>query len=110
MPPLYHSRSPRPFLTGACPRHALDAGDPSSAGGQETAFISLDAAAPSSSTFEAGDAFGLRWFTPTREVPLCGHATMAAAKVLFDAVGNGSAELKFATKSGELRVTRDGTL
>ena len=27
--------------------------------------------------------FGLRWFTPTTEVDLCGHATLAAAKVLF---------------------------
>jgi len=30
-----------------------------------------------------GSCFGLRWFTPVNEVPLCGHATLAAAAVLF---------------------------
>lgn len=30
-----------------------------------------------------GARFGLRWFTPTNEVPLCGHATLASAAVLF---------------------------
>ena len=34
-------------------------------------------------SFECSDRFGLRWFTPTNEVPLCGHATLAAATVLF---------------------------
>jgi hypothetical protein len=33
--------------------------------------------------FRSGDTFGLRWFTPEREVPLCGHATLATAHVLF---------------------------
>lgn len=31
-----------------------------------------------------GDAFTLRWFTPTKEVPLCGHATLASAHVLWE--------------------------
>src|SRR5439155_1157958 len=30
------------------------------------------------------DGFGLRWFTPTVEVPLCGHATLASAHVLWE--------------------------
>ena len=33
--------------------------------------------------FEKSVKFELRWFTPTTEVPLCGHATLASATVLF---------------------------
>eukprot|EP00037_Helgoeca_nana_P002136 m.32005 g.32005 ORF g.32005 m.32005 type:complete len:276 (-) comp12386_c0_seq3:573-1400(-) len=49
-----------------------------------------------------GHEFGLRWFTPTCEVPLCGHGTMAAAA----AVGSTNANpvLTFHTESGELVV------
>ena len=35
----------------------------------------------------SGTCFGLRWFTPKCEVPLCGHATLASAAVLFNALG-----------------------
>lgn len=49
--------------------------------------------------------YQLRWFTPTREVDLCGHATLAAAFVIFTHYLPGTRELKFATASGELRVT-----
>ena len=38
--------------------------------------------------FDKGSKFGLRWFTPTTEVPLCGHATLASAAVLFYSQGN----------------------
>ena len=38
--------------------------------------------------FKSGKRFSLRWFTPTVEVPLCGHATLASAAVLFYVVGN----------------------
>jgi PhzF family phenazine biosynthesis protein len=54
--------------------------------------------------------YGLRWFTPTMEVDLCGHATLASAFVLFDDKEKDTAELKFDTASGELVVTRDGDL
>ena len=46
--------------------------------------------------------FGLRWFTPTNEVNLCGHATMASASALFNIVGNQSAQIEFETRSGTL--------
>ena len=46
--------------------------------------------------------FDLRWFTPTVEVELCGHATLAAGHILI----RGS-EVRFATKSGILAVTRN---
>jgi PhzF family phenazine biosynthesis protein len=52
--------------------------------------------------------FDLRWFTPTMEVPLCGHATLAAAHVLFDELGEGPNPLCFETRSGPLRVERAG--
>ncbi|WP_206454199.1 PhzF family phenazine biosynthesis protein [Aurantimonas marina] len=49
----------------------------------------------------------LRWFTPTIEVPLCGHATLATAFVLAEYLGETAATLTFVTReSGELTVTR----
>ena len=52
--------------------------------------------------------FGLRWFTPTVEVDLCGHATLASGKVIFERVRPASASLRFHTKSGVLGVARKG--
>ncbi|MEM1176988.1 MAG: PhzF family phenazine biosynthesis protein [Acidobacteriota bacterium] len=52
-----------------------------------------------------GGPWGLRWFTPAVEVPLCGHATLAAAHVIFDGDGERS-ELRFDTHSGVLSVRR----
>ena len=51
-------------------------------------------------------AFEIRWFTPRAEVPLCGHATLATAYVLFERVGYDVPVLRFASKSGDLRVTK----
>ena len=50
--------------------------------------------------------YELRWFTPTVEVDLCGHATLAAAHVLFNHLGCDSEVIRFQTRSGELRVSR----
>jgi PhzF family phenazine biosynthesis protein len=52
--------------------------------------------------------FGLRWFTPALEVPLCGHATLAAAHVLFAELGLDAEAVTFDTKSGPLVVRRLG--
>ena len=59
-----------------------------------------------------GETFDLRWFTPTVEVDLCGHATLASAYVLFEQLGEQAEVLRFNTRSGELRVSRgvDGLL
>jgi PhzF family phenazine biosynthesis protein len=58
-----------------------------------------------------GEVFELRWFTPTVEVDLCGHATLAAAWVLFELLGEKRDMLRFSTRSGELQVRReDGRL
>ena len=56
--------------------------------------------------------FRLRWFTPRVEVPLCGHATLASAWVLWERRGERAPTIRFATKSGELLVGRrpDGWL
>ena len=50
----------------------------------------------------SGDTWELRWFTPTVEVDLCGHATLAAAFVIFTELGHTGATVRFKTKSGEL--------
>lgn len=51
-------------------------------------------------------AFALRWFTPTAEVRLCGHATLASAVVLRECLGHADAAFRFDTRhSGRLTVT-----
>lgn len=57
---------------------------------------------------KAGDAYGLRWFTPAAEISLCGHATLATAATLFLHDEQGADTLAFDTMSGRLTVTRDG--
>ena len=53
--------------------------------------------------------FDLRWFTPKVEVALCGHATLAAAKVMFDVRGWSGERIRFRTRwKGELAVERRG--
>src|SRR5690554_800802 len=54
------------------------------------------------------DGFGLRWFTPTTEVDLCGHATLATAHVLFEHLAYPKKEINFYTKSGKLVVQKEG--
>jgi PhzF family phenazine biosynthesis protein len=66
----------------------------------ETAFVYPDS-----------DAFRLRWFTPTVEVDLCGHATLASAHVLWESGRlRPAAEARFLTRSGLLTAERDGEL
>lgn len=54
------------------------------------------------------DQFRIRWFTPKAEVDLCGHATLATAHVMFSHRGFAGNEVRFASRSGELRVRKDG--
>lgn len=54
--------------------------------------------------------FGLRWFTPALEVPLCGHATLASAHLLFSELGLDAPTVTFDTLSGPLIVGREGDL
>lgn len=61
----------------------------------ETAFIVRE-----------GGRHRIRWFTPTVEVDLCGHATLAAAHVLWQHLDEPGTILKLDSKSGPLRVLR----
>ncbi|WP_375417618.1 PhzF family phenazine biosynthesis protein [uncultured Hymenobacter sp.] len=71
----------------------------------ETAFFRPSAARPGE--------FDLRWFTPTAEIDLCGHATLASAHVLFQHLDFRGERITFHTLSGPLHVRRqaaDGRL
>jgi len=61
----------------------------------ETAFV-----------VQKDDWFGLRWFTPSVEVDLCGHASVASAHMLFNEIQYGAHEINFNTLSGQIGVTR----
>ncbi len=50
--------------------------------------------------------FHIRWFTPSTEVELCGHATLAAAYVLFNFLGYDKGIIEFDSKSGMLTVSQ----
>jgi PhzF family phenazine biosynthesis protein len=66
----------------------------------ETAFL-----------FPQSEGFALRWFTPKREVTLCGHATLASAHVLWEeGIVPGFGEIRFTTMSGVLIARRSGGL
>ncbi len=53
--------------------------------------------------------FDLRWMTPAIEVDLCGHATLAAAHVLFRHRGYAAEKVRFQTQSGELIVEQSAS-
>ena len=62
----------------------------------ETAFVSIHE-----------NPVSIRWFTPSIEVDLCGHATLASARILFDYYPNlAGEEINFDSKSGTLKVTK----
>ena len=62
----------------------------------ETAFVDINT-----------NPISIRWFTPSMEVNLCGHATLASARILFDYYPNlAEEEISFDSKSGILKVQR----
>ena len=69
----------------------------------ETAFVRSLEEKPISESRK----FSLRWFTPKVEVPLCGHATLATAWILFDDVKLTSKEIVFETLSGMLIAKKE---
>uniref|UniRef100_A0AAQ5ZH80 Phenazine biosynthesis like protein domain containing n=1 Tax=Amphiprion ocellaris TaxID=80972 RepID=A0AAQ5ZH80_AMPOC len=71
----------------------------------ETAFITRT---NPSDSFSTGSRFRLRWFTPTNEVNLCGHATLASGAMLFEHQNNVNPTVVFETLSGDLAVTKKG--
>lgn len=70
----------------------------------ETAFVT-----PASDR-QSGErkSFRIRWFTPAVEVPLCGHATLAAAHVIFSEMGHGPGRITFESASGPLAADFNG--
>jgi len=54
------------------------------------------------------NGFRLRWFTPVKEVDLCGHATLATAHVIFEILGCAEPAIIFETRSGNLCVEKAG--
>ena len=74
----------------------------------ETAFVTVDKTSASNTTNNYV-SYGLRWFTPVEEVILCGHATVAAATVLYanhDLIPENVNEIRFSTLSGILMARR----
>lgn len=69
----------------------------------ETAFLLT----PPKKTIEDSQFFYLRWFTPKTEVSLCGHATLAAAAVLFNEFDVSTSKVTFETKSGKLTAEKE---
>jgi predicted PhzF superfamily epimerase YddE/YHI9 len=63
----------------------------------ETAFLVRD-----------GETYQIRWFTPTVEVPLCGHATLASAAVVMERLEPSRQDVVFSSASGQLAVRRGG--
>ncbi|WP_017894266.1 PhzF family phenazine biosynthesis protein [Serratia sp. S4] len=57
--------------------------------------------------WDDGDMSAIRWFTPQREVDLCGHGTLAAAHVMFSVVNPALQDIRFRSASGDLYVKRD---
>jgi PhzF family phenazine biosynthesis protein len=58
---------------------------------------------------KSGDIYEIRWFTPTFEIDLCGHATLASAFVIFEILQAENDKIKFVSnKSGELSVEKNG--
>jgi len=61
----------------------------------ETAFINVE-----------GSTNFIRWFSPTTEVNLCGHATLASAYIYFNYIDTSKSEISFQSASGDLKVSR----
>ncbi|HEX2829678.1 MAG TPA: PhzF family phenazine biosynthesis protein [Burkholderiales bacterium] len=105
------------------PLYQLDAFTSRRFGGNPAAVVPLDAWLPDETlraiaaennlaetayVIARDDVSPLRWFTPSVEVDLCGHATLATAAALFRYIYPEKDRLAFSTRSGELVVTREG--
>jgi PhzF family phenazine biosynthesis protein len=105
------------------PIYQIDAFTSAVFGGNPAAVVPLDAWLPDATLqgiaaennlaetayFVAeGDGWRLRWFTPTTEVDLCGHATLASAHLIFDRIKPAATNVRFQTRSGLLEVNKSG--
>lgn len=71
-----------------------------------TATAFLECHCDAADDFSTCTLFRLRWCTPTLEIVLCGHATLAAAAAIMLGEGNPAGQLVFETLSGRLSITR----
>lgn len=77
----------------------------------ETAFIVLEQDEPDENGNPSMEYhFHLRWFTPTEEVGLCGHATLASGFVILNQYNTRSSHVDFLTAAGKVTVSRIGSL
>src|SRR5947207_4112025 len=98
------------------PLYQIDAFTSRMFGGNPAAVVLLDAWLPDEAlkaiaaennlaetafVIRHGDVLPLRWFTPTVEVDLCGHATLAAADVLFRHISPAAKRLVFTVRAAE---------
>ena len=75
---------------------------------EQLMLIAAENAVPETAFFVPGkNSYHLRWFTPDIEMDLCGHATLAAAHVLFTHLGHQGSSVSFSTQSGMLPVERE---
>ncbi len=82
---------------------------PASGGGAASSAGAQSGAGPRGGAGAQSGAFDLRWFTPTIEVDLCGHATLASAHALWSSGRvDATQRLTFATRSGPLHAERRG--
>jgi len=56
----------------------------------------------------AREHYHIRWFSPKKEVKLCGHATLAASEVIFNHLSPELESITFASLGGELTVEKNG--
>lgn len=111
----------------ALPIYQVDAFTNKTFGGNPAAVVPLDAWLPddvmqsiaiennySETAFfipNEDGSFHLRWFTPTYEIDLCGHATLATSFVILNELYPNLSEVRYTTnESGELIVTKTGNL
>jgi predicted PhzF superfamily epimerase YddE/YHI9 len=85
-------------VLGAFPHEATMAAVAAENNLSETAFV----------VRRGDDDYDLRWFTPAVEVDLCGHATLAAGRVVLGELEPGRERVRFHTRSGPLEVARRG--
>lgn len=89
---------------GVCPLESWPADD-------LLQHIAAENSVPETAFFvRTGDRYRLRWFTPTVEIDLCGHATLAAGHIILTFLEPGAESVTFDSASGPLRVERVGDM
>ena len=98
----------RPFAGNPAAVCLLDGPDWPAAGWMQQVAAEMNLAETAFAYPAPDGGWALRWFTPTVEVALCGHATLATTHALHED-GLLSGPVRFATRSGELRAEVDGS-